>query len=471
MLPVSLRYIVAAFALLWFPVCAVAQKQHTLHYGKGRSIQLSLPAEFEISVVAEGLKRVRFFAKAPDGRVFVTGMHDLSDNREGSIFILEGWDAKAGRFTRITHYLDHLRNPNSVAFWTDPASKQSWIYVAETSRLVRYKYNAGDEKPASGPEALLRFPDYGLNYKYGGWHLTRTVAVAPVGGAERIFVSVGSSCNYCVEPEVARASVISMDPDGKNQRLVAQGLRNAVGMQYIPEVDGGALFVTNQGTDHLGDNRPDETFFEVQMNPAALVNYGWPTCYFDGGKPVHDMTPLPSLKEMLAHNPTAGDVHGSKDESVYGKQEGVVGAGTNLPAGGGHVAVTDPNAALGKTPAPLGNCEQLPRPYAIFRAHSSALGFAYFTQADPLLKDSFVVALHGAGHPRIGAGYRLVRLSPADRQPKDFITGFLTFVNGKPVVHGRPCGILRVGVDSFLVTDDYLGLVYYVRPAGVQARF
>ena len=74
----------------------------------------------------------------------------------------------------------------------------------------------------------MRFPDYGLSYKYGGWHLTRTVAVAQVRGATRILVAAGSSCNYCQEREVLRAAIVSMDPDGKNPSLIAQGMRNAV---------------------------------------------------------------------------------------------------------------------------------------------------------------------------------------------------------------------------------------------------
>jgi hypothetical protein len=37
-------------------------------------------------------------------------------------------------------------------------------------------------------------------------------------------------------------------------------------------------------------------------------------------------------------------------------------------------------------------------------------------------------------------------------------------VNGKPVVHGRPCGILRLDNDAFLLSDDYLGVIYYVKP-------
>ena len=81
-----------------------------------------------------------------------------------------------------------------------------------------------------------------------------------------------------------------------------------------------------------------------------------------------------------------------------------------------------------------------------------------------MLHDSFLVALHGASHPSIGTGYRVVRFTPSDRKPRDFITGFLTVENGKPVVHGRPCGILRVGKDSFLLSDDYLGIVYFIHP-------
>jgi hypothetical protein len=92
------------------------------------------------------------------------------------------------------------------------------------------------------------------------------------------------------------------------------------------------------------------------------------------------------------------------------------------------------------------------------------LGFAYFTGADPALHGSFLVALHGAGHPNIGTGYRVARFMESDRNAHDFITGFLTFVAGKPVVHGRPCGLLRVGPDSFLLSDDYLGLLYYIHP-------
>jgi glucose/arabinose dehydrogenase len=441
--------------------CA-AQTAHTLTYAPGKSITLSLPEPFDIQVAASGLRRVRFFAQAPDGRIFVTGMHDLSDNRQGSVFILEGWDEKAHKFTRVTHYLDHLRNPNNLVFWTDPATKQSWLYLPLTDRLVRYKYNAGDRAPTSAPETLLHFPDYGLNYKYGGWHLTRTVAVATQHGATRVFVAAGSSCNYCQEREVLRAAVVSIDPDGKHPSLVAQGLRNAVDLQSVGAL-GGALFATNMGDDHLGDKLPEDTFFAIDRGSTTAANYGWPTCYFAGGRAVHDATPLPTLNDPRAFDavPAAGK---RADDSVYGKQHDVAAAGTNLTAGGGHVFAADPNAALGKAPAPLQACEGVHAAYATFAAHSSPLGFAYFESGDSNLHESFLVALHGASHPRIGTGYRVVRFTAGDRVPRDFITGFLTFAHGKPLVHGRPCGILRMGPDSFLLSDDLLGLIYLVHP-------
>jgi glucose/arabinose dehydrogenase len=446
------------------PLEIAAQSSHTLTYAPNKSITLSLPEGFDINIAASGLRRVRFFAQAPDARIFVTGMHDLADNTRGSVLILDGWSEHSHTFTRITHYLDHLRNPNNLAFWTDPSTHQSWLYLPLTDKLVRYKYNVGDNSPSSRPETLIRFPDYGLNYKYGGWHLTRTVAIGQLRGATRVFVSAGSSCNYCQEREVLRAAIVSLDPDGKHPSLVAQGMRNAVDLRSIPALDGG-LFATNMGDDHLGDNLPEDTFFKIETATASPVNYGWPACYFAHGKPVHDTTPLPPLNDpsVVAPVPPASAAE-PPNESVYGTQTGVAAAGTNLAAGGGHAFAPDPNAALGSAPAPLRSCEQVPAPYTTFAAHSSPLGFEYFGHADSLLRESFLVALHGASHPHIGTGYRVVKFSPADRTPHDFITGFLTYANGKPTVHGRPCGILRVAPDSFLLTDDYLGLVYFIHP-------
>ena len=469
------RPVLAGLLLLFF-LHAPAQTPltpRTLRYAPGQAITLSLPSNLDINVAASGLHRVRFLAQAPDGRVFATGMWNLADNTQGAVYILEGWDAKTLRFTHVTTYLDHLRNPNNLAFWTDPVTKQSWLYLPLTDRLERFAYKSGDEHPGGEPQVLMRFPDYGLNYKYGGWHLTRTVAIANLHGHTRLYVAAGSSCDYCREREVIRATVTAMEPDGSHPQIVAHGIRNAVDLRFVPDLEGGALFATDMGDDHLGEALPEDTFFELDANahPGPIAqsghadgaNYGWPTCFFAQGKPVLDTTPLPDM-------PPPGDLNTESErppeagESSYGAQPGMYKQGTLLPAGG-NAAVPDPNANLGTVPAPLTACAGVPAAYTTFAAHSSPLGLAYFGPHDPLLHGDFLVALHGASRPRIGTGYKVVRFTAGDRTPQPFLTGFLTTgADGKPLVHGRPCGLLRLAPDTFLLTDDKLGLVYYIHP-------
>jgi glucose/arabinose dehydrogenase len=447
---------------------ASAQQQpHTLTYAPGKSITLSLPASLDIAIAATNLPRARFFAQAPDGRIFVTTMANLADNTNGALYILDGWNPQTHRFTHVIPYLQHLRNPNNLAFYTE-SSGQTWLYLPLTDRLVRYKYNPGDNTPHSPPQVLTKFPDYGLNYKYGGWHLTRTVAVATLHGRTRIYLTTGSSCNYCLEREAVRASLTVMDPDGSHQQILAHGLRNAVDLRTIPNLDGGALFATNMGDDHLGDQLPEDTFFELDSNDhpgpiaaPATPNYGWPTCYFANGKPVHDTTPLPENPGPTDENIAPKPALANPADSVYGKQSGVAAAGTNLAA---QIHDTAGLPDLGTVPAPLTTCKDVPPAYTTFLAHSSPLGLAYFGAGNPTLANTFLVALHGASRPHIGTGYRVVRFSPTNRKPEDFITGFLTHQAGKSTVHGRPCSLLRTAPDTFLLTDDKLGLIYVIFP-------
>jgi hypothetical protein len=166
------------FLLPFVSLAASAQQQqlvsHKFPAAHGLTITLSLSRDFQINVALTGLRRVRFFAMAPDHRLFVTDMYDRTDNTRGAVYILDGWNPEHHTFTRAIPYLEHLRNPNNLAFYTD-ASGQQWLYLPLTDRLLRFKYKAGDTAPTSAPEVLAHYPDHGLNYKYGGWHLTRTV--------------------------------------------------------------------------------------------------------------------------------------------------------------------------------------------------------------------------------------------------------------------------------------------------------
>jgi len=376
---------------------------HQIKLANGKTFSLNLPQEFGISVAAEGLKRVRFMARSPDDRIFVTDMYDLADNQKGVVYILDEFNPAAASFKKVTTYLTGLRNPNSIAFYRDQ-NGVDWFYLALTDHLLRYKYVPGEQTPSAKPEVLATFPDYGLSYKYGGWHLTRTIAI---GGNGKIYISVGSSCNACEEKEDIRASVLEMDPDGRNQKHFARGLRNAVGLRWVRD----RLYATNMGPDHLGDHKPADTMYALKQG----TNYGWPYCYQSGAARLPDIKFNPDSKKM--------------------------------------------------------NCRDVPLAFAAFDAHSSPLGFEFFDSLDmgPVpksgyggpLRDSFLVALHGSTKKSLNRGYRVVRVREnrkSDDRPEDFITGFLAA--GK--VNGRPVDILSFGIDGFLLTDDYAGVVYYV---------
>jgi len=120
------RIFLAAIVLLFFTKDAVSQQAsprlaHTIQLKDGRTITLTLPSSLTIDIAAQGLRRISFFAESPDHRIFVTDMYNRTDNSLGKIYILDGWNEATHSFARIVPYLDHLRNPNSVAFYTEPA--------------------------------------------------------------------------------------------------------------------------------------------------------------------------------------------------------------------------------------------------------------------------------------------------------------------------------------------------------------
>ncbi|HEX8568006.1 MAG TPA: hypothetical protein VF648_20375 [Pyrinomonadaceae bacterium] len=347
----------AAVFFVGFSNAQIKLTPHKITLKSGKTFDLNLPENYEIVPAAEGLNRVRFFAKAPDGRIFVTDLHDLTDNRKGAVYILDEFDLQTGKFRKVNPYLTNLRNPNSVQFYTDE-NGQDWLYLALTDKLIRYKFTKGETAPTDKtPQTLATFPDYGLSYKYGGWHLTRTIAIN--AETRKVYVSVGSSCNACKEKEATRAAVLEMNPDGSRQRTFVKGLRNAVGLKFVGKI----LFATNQGADHLGDDKPDETFYALKNG----ANYGWAKCYQSNGRIFSD--------------------------PKFGAKSG---------------------------------CRNVPASYARFPAHSSALGFDYFDQntSDKTIQSAFLVALHGSTNEQIGSGYKIVVVRKNEKS-RDFINGFL----------------------------------------------
>ena len=97
----------------------------------GKSFSLKLPENFEIIPAAEGLKRVRFFAKSPDGRIFVTDMFDLTDNEKGKIYILDEFDAADGK----------IRQSRNIFVKTQKSEQRPILHRRERTRLDLYCRN------------------------------------------------------------------------------------------------------------------------------------------------------------------------------------------------------------------------------------------------------------------------------------------------------------------------------------------
>ncbi len=159
------KLLIFCFLSIIFSVQTFSQTKLTPHkitLKNGKTFNLNLPADYEIIPAAEGLKRVRFFAKSPDGRIFVTDMFNLTDNKKGTVYILDDFDVQTGKFGKVIPYLTNLKNPNSVQFYTDE-NGQDWFYMAETDKLTRRKFTKDETKPSGKAEVLATFPDYGLS--------------------------------------------------------------------------------------------------------------------------------------------------------------------------------------------------------------------------------------------------------------------------------------------------------------------
>lgn len=219
--------------------------------GRGDESVVSVPEGFEAQVFAGGLDGPRFIAFGPDGTLHV------AERGAGRIVALPDADGD-GRADAVRAFASELDRPHSLAF-----RDGAW-YVGVPSGVIRLVDEDGDGLADARRMVVDDLPP-------GGAHSTRTVAFLPDG---RMVVSVGSSCNICVEDDPRRAAVVVYDDaNGANGRLFATGLRNAVGLAVHP--DSGALWATNNGRDLMGDDTPPETVYILREGG----DYGWPACH------------------------------------------------------------------------------------------------------------------------------------------------------------------------------------------------
>jgi glucose/arabinose dehydrogenase len=364
-----------------------------------------LPPGFSAEMIASGIYNPRAVRVAPNGDLFV------ANSKAGQIRVYRLAEGSA-KPAQKSIYATKLTRPYGIAFYP-PGDKPQWVYVANSDSIVRFPYQDGDLKAPSEPEIIVD------NIPSGG-HSTRDVAFSPDG--KTLFFSVGSGSNVAgdigAEPEgglddwvktkplgaawgseEGRADVLAFDPDGRNRRTVATGLRNCSGMTVQPAT--GSLWCVVNERDGLGDNVPFE--FATEVKDGAF--YGWPWYY----------------------------IGNNEDPRHRGKRPDLAGK------------VTIPDVLMQAHSAPLD---------IVFYDGGN---FPAEYQGDAF------VTLHGSWNRDARTGYKVVRLTFKGGKPtgeyEDFMTGF---VASDDAVWGRPVGVAVAKDGALIVTEDGSGSIWRV---------
>ncbi len=264
----------------------------------------------------------------------------------GKVVALDGKNKKT--------FLEGLNKPHGLA------SYQDWIYIAEEDKVIRVKDNNHDQIADPGTEEnLLTLPS--------GGHWTRTIHIFD----NKLYITLGSTCNVCREDEPQRATMQACDLDGKNCESYATGLRNSVDFTSYQ----GKIYATDNGRDNLGNDIPPE---EINLIEEGK-DYGWPLCY---GNNIHDTD---FDKNTYIRDPC-------QDK-------------------------TPPFVEMQAHSAPLG--------ITVYQGHSFPSQY----------QRKIFVAFHGSWNRNPPTGYKIVMIDPETKKVEDFATGWLegTTVKGRPV--------------------------------------
>jgi glucose/arabinose dehydrogenase len=347
------------------------------------------PQGFTVSEFAKGLNNPRKIATAPNGDVFV------AESMPGRVKVLRDGDGD-GKPEVNSVYASGLGLPFGIAFYP-PGPRPTHVYIANTDSVVRFPYTEGDTKAPGKPETIVpNLP--GFARLRGGGHWTRDIVFSPDG--RRMFVSVGSHSNVSDDSsETRRADILVFDPDGKNEKVYAWGIRNAVGLAIQPGT--GQLWASVNERDALGDHLVPDYVTHVEEGGF----YGWPWYYLGAHQDPRHPGKRPDLKEKVI-----------------------------VP----DVLVQSHSASLCMT---FYTGQQFPQPYR---------------------NDAFA-AEHGSWNRARRTGYKVIRIPMKDGKAtgeyEDFLVGFVT-KDGE--VWGRPVGVAVAKDGALLVTDDGSGTIWRV---------
>src|SRR4051812_22286761 len=342
--------------------------------------ELIVPAGFKATVFASDLQGARLMTVSPEGTLLVARRP-----RSEVVALRADTDGKSGKATPEV-ILSNLTNAHSLAF------KDGWLYIATTPAVMRVRWANG--KPQGEPEKVVDLPT-----STPSLHVSRTINFGPDG---RLYVSIGSSCNVCVEPDPRRTTIQVVTADGTLQPY-ARGLHNAIGFDWDPATR--RMWAGETGQDNLGDDFPPD---EIDLIEAG-GHYGFP--FF-----------------VAKNQPNRGQPELNE-------------------------ATPDVTAA------------QVRPPVLDLPPHSSPIDLRFYrgSQFPAAYRNALFVALHGSA--RKNNGYLVARVTMKDGRPQaleESAAGFLK----DGVVLGRPAGLATGPDGALYVSDDNKGFIYRIGYTG-----
>lgn len=333
---------------------------------------LNVPQNWSVQVYYIGnLSKPRVLEMSPSGI-----LHVIDYKTNGAIYALpdENKDQVADTLLPVVTGV----NAHDFKFY------QNRIYVAEETRILE----CADLNSDGFFETKSVYIDsIGLrsNHPTGG-HRSRTLVIDSV--RQKIYVSIGSSCNVCRDTD--KAIIEQYNIDGTQRKIFATGTRNAVGMAIDPYT--GKLWANNNGSDQQGNNIPPEWMDEIREGGF----YGFPFAY--GNKNWFNMDAHPDYTKLKPITQT---------DSLW--------------------------------------VSQMVQPKALFQAHSAPMEMEFMRTDYSTLADlGIMMALRGSWNRSPATGYKLVYFprfsNPETPIISDFATGFLTdSLTG--TFWGRPVGL------------------------------
>ncbi len=231
--------------------------------------RIKLPDGFRLEAFARDLGRLRLMQMTGNGDLIVSGY------RDGNILLVKADADGDGRSDGQQDLREGLNQPHGLLL------EGRTLYVAEEQRVVSYDF---DGVTLDKERVILE------GIPGGGVHSSRTLRRGPDGF---LYLSIGSSCNACIEEHPWRAGVIRFK-EGMAPEIFASGLRNSVGFDWQPGT--GALFGVDNGRDNLGDDVPDDEVNRIER----AAHYGWPYVH---GTDVKDPTLYAAMPQGLAPVP------------------------------------------------------------------------------------------------------------------------------------------------------------------------